>query len=147
MESLATATADSSSTEPANHLRLGALEVNHPVQTQLKLPQQLRKRRGLFEIPGVPIQEPTTGGIGLGNPVLNELQHHRIGDQLAGVHEGFGFETGFGPLLERFPQECACRDMRDREIISEPGGLRTFSDTRRTKENQTHPLVALHPYS
>ncbi len=49
---------------------------------------------------GTPVQNEAPGAVGLGQTVSHNANNHRIRHQLAGVHIGFGLQTGGSLLLD-----------------------------------------------
>ena len=53
--------------------------------------KQLVERRGLLQRARKAVEDEALGAIGLGDALGDDLDHHFVGDEPAGFHDGAGF--------------------------------------------------------
>src|SRR6266404_4631401 len=121
------------------------LRINHKVHHQRRLvpilPQQTHQVLRLRHGPGKPVKHKTVRAIRLLDPLLHHLEHQRIGNQFAALHDGLGLYSQRRALGDILAEHVAGRKMRHTIITGQLLRLRTLSRARRPEKN--HSAVQL----
>ena len=134
----AAAPADPASAEPRHRLLVGHLEEHHPVEGRPLGLEQLVERLRLRRRPREAVQDEPLPAVRLGEPLADESDDHRVGDQLARVHVAPGLEPEPGAVRDGLPQHVPGRDLRHAPARGEPARLRSLPGPRRSQQHDPH---------
>ena len=97
--------------------------------------EKVAEEVGLGEGAGEAVEEEDVGG-GVGvEDFFDHLGDEGVGDEVAGVHVGFGLEAGGGALLDGTAQEVAGGEVADAGDAGELGGEGAFAGAGCAKED------------
>ena len=128
--------ADAASGEPAHQILF--VHQDHeglgdpPVQAVQDLVQGLRLGDGARE----PVHQEALGRVGLLQTVLDDADHHAVGDQLARVHELLGLQPHLSLVLDRRAQDVARGDVGDAVLGHDAARLRAFARAGRSEQDE-----------
>lgn len=119
-------------------LVLGDLQVEHAVEGDAPLDEDLVECLGLGKVAREAVEQEAVCGVRLGHPVLGHADGDLIRHQAARVHVALGLEPQLGALADVGAEQVAGGDVGDGQGLGEQVRLSTLPGPGRSDEDDTH---------
>ncbi len=124
--------------DPTDDLVLGDLQVQHAVQRDALLGEELVQRLRLAQVAREAVQQEAVGGVLLEHAVLGHPDGDLVGHQAARVHVALGLDTQRGALADVGAEQVAGRDVGNGQGLGEQVRLSTLPGPGGSDEDDTH---------
>ncbi len=124
--------------DTADHLVLGDLQVQHAVQRDAPLGEDLVQCESLGHVPREAVQQEPAGGVRLGQPVLRHGDGDLVRYELAGVHDALRGKAQLGALTDVGAEQVTGGHVRDGQGLGQQCGLSTLPGPGRSDEDDSH---------
>jgi hypothetical protein len=111
------------------------IEEDHPVQRLAAAPQHGVEGLRLGGRPGKPIEHEARGGVGAGEPLLHQPDHHLVRHEPARIHVALGLEPERRTRRLRLAKHVAGGHLGDAPLSGDAAGLGAFARAGRAEED------------